>query len=74
MTCDSPVNSIAFNPSFFWIGCGTEKGVMVFDIESNATKFEFTVECNSQGVSDKKINRSSPACKSLAWSVDGHTL
>lgn len=71
----APVNAVAFNPQLQWVAAGTENSIRVWDMEEeDQKKFACELKPEHYGNTKSKVKGKVPACTSLCWSPDGHTL
>jgi len=65
------IHALCFSPNRYWLCAATNKGVLIWDLESKAVVAELNVD---DGNSERSRKALVPHCTSLAWSADGATL
>jgi len=69
--CECPINSVMFAPKKYWLVCGTDKGIKVWDLPSK----EFIIEIEATPLDPNHEKMKKPiACTSLAWNKSGTLL
>jgi guanine nucleotide-binding protein subunit beta-2-like 1 protein len=61
------INCLVFSPTRYWLCAATNSAIKIWDLETKS----LVAELNKNDFQTKTTN---PACISLAWSADGHTL
>ena len=67
----SPINSLAFSPTRYWLAATTDSGIKVWDLDSKTLINEFAPEVYGKD-GQKKIK--SPAALSVSWNSTGDIL
>merc|ERR1712017_54748 len=69
------INALTFSPEEFWLCAATDSSIMIWDLQDKTLVTELNKNhpefYAGQAVNEKPPD---PACISLAWSADGHTL
>eukprot|EP01130_Rhizamoeba_saxonica_P019222 TRINITY_DN9881_c0_g1_i1.p1 TRINITY_DN9881_c0_g1~~TRINITY_DN9881_c0_g1_i1.p1 ORF type:complete len:324 (-),score=84.50 TRINITY_DN9881_c0_g1_i1:82-1053(-) len=65
------IHDLAFSPSKYWLVAGTDAGVRVWDLEKKTPIVDLGPGLDQFPVTEHHLY---PACTSVAWSFDGHTL
>jgi len=63
------INTLVFSPTRYWLCAATNSAIKIWDLETKSIVADLT-----KNVPDFQAKTSNPACISLAWSADGHTL
>lgn len=66
LSATNTVNALAFSPNRYWLCAGTDKGIVIIDLESKSVIDEI--------VPPSKYKSPLPWIVSLTWSADGNTL
>lgn len=69
------INTLCFSPNRYWLCCGTDSGIIIWDLETKAVVARLD---NSDYVYKQEGSLYSknphPGCTCLAWSADGSIL
>lgn len=74
LDAQSLIHTLVFSPNRYWLCAGTEKGIIIWDLESKSVVAELGVNAPDFHVHQKQAMTNTPACLCLAWSDDGSTL
>lgn len=64
------IHSLCFSPNRYWLCAATNKGVIIWDLESKNVVDDLNAHENEERSRKALV----PHCTSLAWSADGATL
>lgn len=70
LAAGTEIHALCFSPNRYWLCAATNKGVLIWDLESKA---EVAV-LNAHEGKERSRKALVPHCTSLAWSADGATL
>merc|ERR1711963_1004925 len=69
------INALTFSPEEFWLCAATDSSIMIWDLQDKTLVTELNKN-HPEFYAGQSVNEKTPdpACISLAWSADGHTL
>merc|ERR1712146_71799 len=69
------INPLTFSPEEFWLCAATDSSIMIWDLQDKTLVTELNKN-HPEFYAGQSVNEKTPdpACISLAWSADGHTL
>jgi guanine nucleotide-binding protein subunit beta-2-like 1 protein len=70
LNAGTKIHALCFSPNRYWLCAATDKGVLIWDLESKGVVAELNAD---EGV-ERSRKALIPHCTSLAWSADGQTL
>jgi len=70
----SVIHTLVFSPNRYWLCAGTEKSIVIWDLESKKVVADLNSNAPDFHVHQQQAITSNPACLSLAWSDNGSTL
>jgi len=68
------IHTLVFSPNRYWLCAGTDKGIVIWDLESKCVVAELNANAPEFHVNHIKATTMNPACLSLAWNDQGSTL
>jgi len=68
------IHTLIFSPNRYWLCAGTERNIIIWDLESKSVVAELNSSAPEFHVHQPAGTTSNPACLSLAWSDNGTTL
>ena len=72
LNANCEIHALCFSPNRYWLCAATNKGVLIWDLESKNVVAE--LDDHSASASERSRKALVPHCTSLAWSADGATL
>ena len=70
----SVIHTLVFSPNRYWLCAGTDKNIVIWDLESKSVVAELNSTAPEFHVHQQQATTTNPACLSLAWSDSGTTL
>jgi len=70
LNAGTKIHALCFSPNRYWLCAATDKGVLIWDLESKGV----VAELNAHEGVERSRKALVPHCTSLAWSADGATL
>jgi len=70
----SVINALVFSPNRYWLCAATDQSIKIWDLEGKSLVAELTKNTADFFPTSSTLQRTTPACVSLAWSADGSTL
>jgi len=70
----STINQIAFNPKLQWVAVGTDQGVKIYNLMSQAKTPICVIEAEPLTKTETASKGKNPQCTSLTWNALGKKL
>lgn len=70
LNANCEIHALCFSPNRYWLCAATNKGVLIWDLESK----NVVAELDDHSAAERSRKALVPHCTSLAWSADGATL